>query len=135
MPLDMRPSEEIDVANRAPTEPPKSPTVRDVIVRAREIIADKKHWCRGIWAKDVAGNQVSVYSAEAHSFCAIGAISRASIELGESLGVGDLIRDATHELNKPSQTSFHISHVNDNKGHAAVLALFDRWIAENPPQD
>jgi hypothetical protein len=98
-----------------------------IVRRARDLIADRAHWCQGFGALAADGRIANPRSGDAASFCALGALDRAAMDLGldycdvqgfakAMTGSGDL------------QVLFDI---NDSRnGHARVLAMFDRYIAE-----
>ena len=93
---------------------------------ARARIADGRHWCRGELARDVNGEGVCPTSASAVRRCALGALIAAAHELTHDL-------DAAHDLAlkalRPQWGTSTLVRVNDIRGHAAVLALFDEVIA------
>ncbi len=53
-------------------------TPKEVLIAARQLIAQPKGWTQGTLARDKDGLQLSYESPEAYSFCLIGAIDRAS---------------------------------------------------------
>jgi hypothetical protein len=93
-----------------------------VLVRARELIADEQSWCRRAFARGWGGIPVPLQSAAARRFCAVGAIRRASRELGLSA------RDAHTALEW--QTVCPVPDWNDDRArtHSDVLAAFDAAI-------
>jgi hypothetical protein len=97
-----------------------------IVERARELIADEQHWSRRILAQDVNGVVVSPTSAKAVKRCALGALIAAAYQLTHDF-------DAAHQLGdeavRPRYRAATLMHVNDTRGHAAVLALFDEVIA------
>ena len=52
-----------------------------IVERARALIADEQHWCRGHLAQDVNGVAVSPTSANAVKRCGLGAVIAAAYEL------------------------------------------------------
>ena len=94
--------------------------------KARLLIADAKHWCRGHLAEDATGDSVSPSSARAVRRCGLGALIAAAYEFTNN-------HDAAHELAhtalRPRCGIATLVHVNDVRGHAALLALFDEVIA------
>src|SRR5580765_5092270 len=56
-----------------------------IVERARTLIADKQHWCRGELARDVSGEGVCPTSASAVKRCALGAVIAAAHELTHDL--------------------------------------------------
>lgn len=102
------------------------PLKLQVIEQARALIADEQHWCRGDLARDVNGEGVCPTSANAVKRCALGAVIAAAYELTHDL-------DAAHAFAlkalRPQWGTSTLVRVNDMRGHAAVLALFDEVIA------
>ena len=96
-----------------------------IVEHARSLIANERHWCRGDVALDEDGNAVCPTSGCVVRRCALGAVIAAGYEL-------------THDLNKANELAFQVLRphyststlvrVNDMRGHAAVLALFDEII-------
>ena len=100
-----------------------------IVERARTLIADKQHWCRGELARDVNGEGVCPTSASAVKRCALGAVIAAAHELTHNL---DSANDFAFKALRPRYGTATLVRVNDMRGHAAVLALFDTVIsAEN----
>ena len=94
-----------------------------VLVRARELIADERRWCRRTFARGWGGIPVPLQSAAARRFCAVGAVLRAGRELGVP------INHAHRALEW--QTVRPVQDWNDDPGraHRDVLATFDAAIA------
>ena len=103
------------------------PLKLQIVEKARALIADQQHWCRGELARNANGEGVCPTSASAVKRCALGAVIAAAHEFA-----GDL--DAAHDLAlkalRPKCGTATLVRVNDIRGHAAVLALFDEVIAE-----
>ena len=97
-----------------------------ILERARTLIADEQHWCRRHLAEDVNGVSVSPTSASAVKWCGLGAVIAAAYELTDDL---DAAHQLGHEVLRPRDGAATVIHVNDTRGHAAVLALFDEVIA------
>ena len=97
-----------------------------IVERARTLIADEHHWCRGELARDANGEGVCPTSASAVRRCALGAVIAAAHELTHDLnGANDFAFNAL----RPQYGTATLVRVNDIRGHAAVLALFDGVIA------
>jgi hypothetical protein len=98
------------------------PLKRHVVQRTRSLIADEQHWCRGSLAQNAKGDVISSTSAGAVKRCGLGALIAAAYELTHDF-------DAAHELGhmalRPLYGSATLVFVNDSRGHAAVLAMFD----------
>src|ERR1043166_4580514 len=52
-----------------------------IIERAKELIQDESHWCRGYLAVDADGNSVDPTGSEAVKRCALGALLAAAYQL------------------------------------------------------
>lgn len=100
----------------------------EVLRRARALIADPEHWCTGDWARDAALIGAHPKDANACRWCASGALMAAS---DQPDGAGWVLTAAAHSL-----YAAEVIAVNDDLGHAAVLAMYDRAIAlaESEPE-
>jgi hypothetical protein len=102
------------------------PLQRQIVERARARIADQQRWCRGEHARDVSGEGVCPTSASAVKWCALGAVLAAAHELTHNLAAAhDLALNAL----RPKYGTATLVGVNDMRGHADVIALFDEVIA------
>jgi len=97
-----------------------------IVERARALIADEEHWCRGELARDAKGLGICPMSDSATKRCGLGALIMAAY-----LTTND--RRQAHDLAikamRPLHGSATLVNVNDVRGHTAVLALFDEVIA------
>ena len=93
-----------------------------VLVRARALIADERHWCQWSFARGW-GIPVPPRSTFARRFCAIGAVKRAAREL--------LLTTRNARIALERQTGREIERWNDDprRTHAEVIAVFDDAIA------
>ena len=97
-----------------------------IVERARALIADEEHWCRNELARDARGMDVCPLSDNAVKRCGLGAVIAAAYEItGGHRAAYDLAIRAT----QPLYGTATLVKVNDIRGHAAVLALFDEVIA------
>jgi hypothetical protein len=97
-----------------------------IIQRARELILDEQHWCRGELARDPKGRGVCPMSESAVKRCGLGALIMAAHEITQDHRAAyDLAIRAT----QPLYGTATLLKVNDLRCHAAVLALFDEVIA------
>ena len=97
-----------------------------IVELARTLIADKQHWCRHSLANDVNGVPISPTSGRAVKWCGLGAVIAAAYELTQD---HDAAYRLGHEVLRPHFSPATVIHVNDVRGHTAVLALFDEVIA------
>jgi hypothetical protein len=93
-----------------------------ILIRAREIIADERQWCKRAFAVTWLDIPVQVGSRFARRFCALGAIKRAGRELRLH------VDEASRALEW--QTVIQVPDWNDDKvrTHAEVVAAFDAVI-------
>jgi hypothetical protein len=97
-----------------------------IVERARALIADESRWCRCELARDAKGMGVCPMADSATRRCGLGALIAAAYEItGHHLAAHDLAIRAT----QPLYGTATLVRVNDIRGHAAVLALFDEVIA------
>jgi hypothetical protein len=102
------------------------PLNRPIIERARALIADESQWCRGALARDGSGRQVDPTDVTARRRCAYGALVAAAFELVSNLSQAHDLADAAAREIRGSPS---LINTNDTRGHAAVLALFDKALA------
>jgi hypothetical protein len=102
------------------------PLKLQIVERARALIADEHHWSRGDLARDANGVGVCPTSDMAMKRCGLGALIMAAYQItNDHRGAYDLAIKAM----RPLHGSATLVNVNDVRGHAAVLALFDEAIA------
>src|SRR4051812_19848381 len=97
-----------------------------IVERARALIADEQHWCCHHLAQDVSGAAVFPASARAVRWCGLGAVISAAYHFTQDF---DAAHDLGHNALRPHSSAATLIHVNDVRGHAAVLALLDEVIA------
>ena len=102
---------------------------KQVLINARALIADPAHWTRGTLASTSDDHQVEWYDHSATKWCAMGAIYRAANDL-----VGNP-KEATRISNEVATSvcplgwlRVSLPTINDARGHAAVLAVFDKAL-------
>ena len=102
---------------------------KQVLINARALIADPAHWTSGFLACTAAGHNVHWSDHSATKWCAMGAIYRTAYDL-----VGDP-REATRIGNEVAKSVCPtrwfrggLPAINDVRGHAAVLAIFDKAL-------
>jgi hypothetical protein len=97
-----------------------------IVERARALIADEQHWCRRHFGEDANGFPVSPTSTSAIKWCGLGAVIAAAYQLTHN---ADAAYRVGYQILRPRYGSATLIHTNDERGHAAVLALFDEVIA------
>lgn len=100
-----------------------------ILISARELIADEKQWTRIARARDVRGIPCEPLDCAAIAFCGEGAVRRASRGFA---GCEDLLS----MLNASASALYHgtLHHVNDEIGHRAVIHVFDFTINISTPK-
>jgi hypothetical protein len=108
-------------------ETPVSKPLRSQIVeRARALIEDQRHWCRGELARDASGRSAGPTDSGATRRCGLGALIAAAYQITND---GSRARDLAINALRPLHGSATLVNVNDVRGHAAVLALLDEVLA------
>jgi hypothetical protein len=97
-----------------------------IVETARALIADEQHWCRGDLARDAKDVGVCPMADTAVKRCGLGALIMAAYQItNDRRKAVDLAIRAM----RPLHGSATLMQINDTRGHAAVLALFDEVIA------
>jgi hypothetical protein len=113
------------------------PLTYQVIMRARDIIADKHHWTQGTQASTKNGRPTRPNDERASRFCATGAMIRAGFELTSDLPQARLLTESACSalcptvINDACDPLDAVQMINDKHrtGHAAVLKLFDDYLS------
>ena len=101
------------------------PGIKDLLVKARELITEKEHWTTEAYGRSVSGSiVVRAQLKKASCFCATGALIRAWQAIG-NLGVDEYL-DAVGLLEKSMEMNILI--YNDSHTHEEVLNAFDQVI-------
>ena len=96
-----------------------------IIQRARDLISDKEHWCLGCYARGKGGFPVHFANRDASRYCAMGALLLAASEACSDAAEAN---DLAHAIAKTVSPTGSLVFINDHRGHAAVLSLFDAAI-------
>ena len=102
------------------------PVERQIVQRARALIATPQTWTQDEFARDSSGLPVSWRSPQAAQFCIWGALNRAAREM-----TGDehqRVRLADHAARALRGRTPSLSRLNDRGTHADVLALIDGYL-------
>jgi hypothetical protein len=98
------------------------PLKLQIIEKARALIQDERHWCRGELARDQDGFSVDATDSNAIRRCALGALVSAAYKItNDHWQAYDLAINAL----RPAYGSATLVRINDMRGHAAVLTLLD----------
>ena len=105
---------------------------RQVLVRARELVADEQHWSQGQCARTSDGKPCSAFDPNAAKFDAYGALTRAAYEHTSDQRAATLLADAIENaIPHPADPRFRavLVDVSDKHGREAVLKMFDKVLA------
>jgi hypothetical protein len=105
-----------------------NPLKVQIIKRARALIEDERHWCRNELARDANGRSLDPTDRSAARRCGLGALIAAAYEITNDHRCAQELAIGALRLTCGSST---LVNVNDTRGHAAVLALFDEVLAAN----
>ena len=96
------------------------------LVLAQSYIAHPMCWCSGNDATDAHGMRTGALDANAARWCAAGAFSKAKQTYRSDGGDAYLLRAASMWLGNSRELSpFDLALVNDNRGHQAVIEVYD----------
>ena len=97
-----------------------------IVERARALIEDERHWCRNELARDADGRSMVPTDRRVARRCGLGALMAAAYEI-----TNDHHREQALAMSalRPTCGSSTLVKVNDMRGHAAVLTLFDEVSA------
>jgi hypothetical protein len=96
-------------------------TVVETLEAAIALIRTPDRWCTYSLARDIAGHDVPPKSPLAVRWCAVGALKQVA-------DVPWVAGWAEYELLKTTDGTL-VSYVNDFRGHAAVILVFNETIA------
>ena len=110
-----------------------SPHLHHQILRkARGLLSDRRKWTRYGAARTGQGAICTPYAPSAVRFCAYGAIARAALEVtGNRQQARQLAKSIETQLvgvERAPHPQKRLSHINDRKGYAAVISLFDAAV-------
>jgi hypothetical protein len=102
---------------------------KQVLINARALIANPANWTRGMLAGTSEGQPVEWHASSARKWCAAGAIYRAAYDLiGDEREAVRLGNNVARSLRPHRWIPGNLPRLNDVRGHAAVLAVFDKTI-------
>ena len=102
---------------------------KQMLINARALIADPNHWTRSFLACNAAGHPVHWCDPSATKWCALGAIYRGAYELVGDRDEAARIATKVAKSISPLWLCQGLMIMNDTRGHAAILARFDRAMA------
>ena len=102
---------------------------RQVIERARGLISRHEQWRTMVYAMDANGRRVDWCAKQAVAFCAVGALRRAAYDLSgdrnHAIMFANKIAGRMIGIEHEGLAVIKVKFINDAKGQAAVLRLFD----------
>jgi hypothetical protein len=84
-----------------------------ILERARALIADEQHWCRGELARDINGEGVCPTASSAVKRCGLGALIAAAYQLTHDF---DAAHDLAHNAPRPGYGIATLVHVQRHEG-------------------
>jgi len=102
---------------------------KQVLIKARALIADPDHWTRSVLARNAEGHSVHWCDPSATRWCAVGAIYRTAYELVGNEKEATRLGEEVARRVAPIWFCRSLMTINDIRGHASVLAKFDRALA------
>lgn len=94
-------------------------TAVEILREARALIESPDRWTQGAYARTAAGTETDPSARDAAQWCALGAICHAGDGSVNTQDAIALLKGATYQS---------VTVLNDEDGHADVLAMFDRAI-------
>jgi hypothetical protein len=123
---------------RMQEQPPAPARTLRILERARALIMDPKHWTYGTLARNADGRPIGIDSPGAVRFCAVGAIQRATLDVGEE-GTQAIYAAKRAQAVVNSKVDGNIVRINDDPVFAnaegktrreAVIDVFGEAIDE-----
>ena len=100
----------------------------EVVAATRARIEDPARWTQGIAARTQDGTEVGASHFAAYSFCLTGALDRTGEEKG--FPHGRELREYLDEWLEQKGLAASAVELNDEKGHAAIIAALDLLLEE-----
>lgn len=115
----------MESAKSRKSDGPEQLSVREILVKARELISDPARWTQGVAAKNARGEVTAAVDGDAVCWCSYGAIRNV---VGWHDNRNNLIFRAECHLNHAADTSYISFNDRQGRTHAEVLAMFDKAI-------
>jgi len=100
-----------------------------IIARALDIISDEGRWTCLAVARTANGRPCDCRDVAAARFCAIGALYRASGDLLGEEAFQFVFRTEKFVLRANNRPHDSLPRINDQEGHAVIVAMFKRALA------
>ena len=98
----------------------------ELLIKAKAVIADPKHWTQGCYAKDAEGQSVGSTKSDAVCWCSVGAAEKVTCEENAHIA-----RFAAMQYLSEASEKFGYSNIpefNDNSSHEIVMKAWDEAI-------
>ena len=98
----------------------------ELLVKAKAVIADPKHWTQGQYAKDVKGYSTGPSTPDAVCWCSLGALDKVAHEentYSTHLTTAGYLAVVADECGYSGIPDF-----NDNSSHETVMKAWDKAI-------
>ena len=121
------------------TMPDTTPTPRDILIEARNLIAPPERWTQRAYARNAQGTAVTPRSPRAVSFCATAALYRAMDHYADPAAQPAALQQACKRARKmlddtvATLTEGHYTAIptyNDATNHGCILHTFDIAISD-----
>jgi hypothetical protein len=111
-------------------------TIREALIATRELLSDPMRWTRGAVAKRADGQIVDIHDPEACRFCTVGGLNKVTGNEGslfdECYGALQVTSAAMFPSEADHGEPTDPIDVNDGRGHADVIRMFDLTIERFP---
>jgi hypothetical protein len=99
-----------------------------LLISARALIADRRLWTKGVFARTQQGHAVAWDDVSARKWCAVGAIRRVALDLVHDRGQAERIAEDVEKVVCHGRWFRSLVVINDFSSHQRMLALLDRAI-------
>jgi hypothetical protein len=99
---------------------------KQILIKARELLADERNWTKGAAARDAQGNETDVDSEEAVCFCVLGAIRHITDRVIQN-SMDRLLLDVVAEVTG-TRDYVHLYNDDPSTTHSDILKFLDRAI-------
>ena len=98
----------------------------ELLIKAKAVIADPKHWTQGWYAKDAKGQSTGPSTPDAVCWCSLGALKKVAHEentYSTRFAATEYLAVASDEWGYSGIPDF-----NDNSSHKVVMRAWDKAI-------
>ena len=98
----------------------------ELLIKAKAVIADPKHWTQDVYAKDAKGHHTGPSTPDAVCWCSLGALKKVAHEEnanGACFAATEYLAVVSDEFGCSS-----IPDLNDHSSHETVMKVWDKAI-------